>query len=97
MAKAKSKAIPAKRGTKKPTTRRTAPKPASPKEAPAPINQSAELVPITPEHQAKDGYREIELQAVESGVYAYVERPAGEKFKAGVVGDGPLPSWVREV
>lgn len=95
MAQAKKKAIPAKRGTKK-----ASPAPARARRVqpePVPEQSQSKLVPMTTEWQERENYREIEVQALETGVYAYVERPAGEKFKAGVVGDGPLPSWVREV
>lgn len=100
MAKAKKRAIPAKRGTKKPTTRPAAPKPKRIPQLPpaqSPANQPSELVPMTPEHQGKIGYRESEVQAVETGTYGYVERPKGERFRVGVVGEGPLPPWVRAV
>lgn len=35
--------------------------------------------------------------AIQPGIYAGKWRKQGEIFRVGLLGEGPLPSWLREV
>lgn len=100
MANAKKKAIPAKRGTKKASPRphaadrkqsvETPPPPAGYPQVPVNANQVLE---ISPEARAREGYREVDVIALREGRYGDRTRGVGEPFRMGVIGE--LPDWVR--
>lgn len=108
MARAKKKAIPAKRGTKRARTRRTKEEPRAAEHTvdkmtlgehpPGPHGHEgnlALLVDITPLNRVRDGYREADVVAVNDGVVAGKRRKKGDLFRIGVIGNGPLPPSVR--
>jgi hypothetical protein len=55
----------------------------------------AQLVDITPLNRVRDGYREMDVVAVNPGTFGGKPRKRGEPFRIGVIGDGPLPPSVR--
>lgn len=99
MAKAKKKAIPRQRGTKKASPAPKAPRPAQviePQQITTPPHgRTAQLVDPTPENRQLAGYREQQVIATRSGHFGLKQRSPEEVFTVGVVGEGELPDWVR--